>query len=142
MRSRWLQTLVWPEHEDRLARLGAAVELARADPPTLVRGDLLEDLPALVAQVPADATLVVFHSAVLAYLVEADRARFAEAMATLRLQGRGHWVSNEAPNVIPGVTASASPPKASRVSSAPFLLALDGHPVAWTHGHGRALRWL
>ncbi len=138
----WLQTLVWPEHEDRLARLGAAVELARADPPTLVRGDLLEDLPALVAQVPDDATLVVFHSAVVAYLAEPDRARFAEAMATLRLRGRGHWVSNEAPTIIPGVAVSGGPPVASGVSSAPFLLALDGHPVAWTHGHGRALRWI
>src|SRR5215216_424832 len=32
----WLQTLVWPEHEDRRRRLAAAVELVRAEPPTLV----------------------------------------------------------------------------------------------------------
>ena len=41
-----------------------------------MRGDLLEALPALVAEVPDDATLVVFHSAVLAYLAPEDRARF------------------------------------------------------------------
>ncbi len=82
------------------------------------------------------------RSTMLAYLAEADRARFTEAMAALRLQGRGHWISNEAPTIIPGVTASSGRPKASGVSSAPFLLALDGNPVAWTHGHGRALRWI
>jgi hypothetical protein len=27
-------------------------------------------------------------------------------------------------------------------SDDPFLLALDGRPVAWAHGHGRALWWL
>ena len=42
---RWLETLVWPEHDDRRARLAAAVGLAREDPPTLVRGDLNDALP-------------------------------------------------------------------------------------------------
>ena len=121
---RWLQTLVWPEHDDRRARLAAAVDVARADPPTLVRGDLLVDLPALVAQVPADATLVVFHSAVLAYLSEADRSRFAETMAATR----GHWVSNEGPLVVPGIEPPPRPPDSSAVSASTFLLALDQTP--------------
>ena len=135
---RWLQTLVWPEHDDRRARLAAAVDVARADPPTLVRGDLLVDLPALVAQVPADATLVVFHSAVLAYLSEADRSRFAETVAATR----GHWLSNEGPLVVPGIEPPPRPPDSSAVSASTFLLSLDQTPVAWTHGHGRAARCL
>ena len=48
--------LVWPEHDDRRERLRAAVAVARADPPWLVRGDLLEALPALVEQAPPDGT--------------------------------------------------------------------------------------
>ena len=71
---RWLETMVWPEQEERRERLRRAVEIARADPPYLVRGDLLEALPALVDQAPPDATLVVFHSAVIAYL-DARRPR-------------------------------------------------------------------
>jgi hypothetical protein len=134
----WLQMLVWPEHDDRRARLAAAVELAREDPPVLVRGDLRTDLPALLEQVPRDATLVVFHSAVLAYLSEADRSHFAETVAT----GRGHWVSNEGPQVVPGIDPPPAAPPSSAVNGATFLLALDGAPVAWSHGHGRALRWL
>ncbi len=137
---RWLETLVWPEHDDRRRRLAAAVALARAEPPELVRGDLLDTLPGLVEQVPDDATLVVFHSAVLAYLSAPDRARFE----TAALATRGHWVSNEGPLVLPGITATANggPPAGSVVGPAPFVLALDGRAVAWTEGHGRSVRWL
>ena len=40
---RWLETMVWPEQEERRERLRRAVEIARADPPYLVRGDLLDE---------------------------------------------------------------------------------------------------
>ena len=33
---RWLETLVWPEQDDRRARLRAAIELAQQDPPLLL----------------------------------------------------------------------------------------------------------
>jgi len=136
---RWLETLVWPEHEERRDKLAAAVELAGEDPPALVRGDLLDELPVLLQDVPDDATLVVFHSAVLAYLPPGDRVRFAELMAGTR----GHRVSNEGPRVVPDLaaTARAGAPVDSRVGSAPFLLALDGRAVGWTHRHGHALWW-
>lgn len=137
---RWLQQLVWPEHEDRRSRLAAAVDLVRDDPPVLVRGDLVERLPALVAEVPDGATLVVFHSAVLAYLSEQDRSRFTSLASSLR----GHWLSNEGAPVLPAQAAAAGPgpPAGSAVGPTRFLLALDGRPVAWTQGHGRALHWL
>ena len=64
----WLETLVWPEQVDRLARLRAAVQVARADPPRIRRGDLTRDLSLMVQDAPRDATLVVFHTAVLAYV--------------------------------------------------------------------------
>ncbi|HMD12034.1 MAG TPA: DUF2332 family protein, partial [Marmoricola sp.] len=38
----WLTTLVWPEQDDRRALLRAAIAIAHADPPHLVRGDLLD----------------------------------------------------------------------------------------------------
>ena len=59
--------------------LGEALAVARRDPPRVVKGDLRHDLPALAAEAPRDATLVVFHTAVLAYVREAaDRDAFAE----------------------------------------------------------------
>ena len=71
---RWLETLVWPEQTGRAERLRAAVQIARADPPRLLRGDLRDGVAGLARQAPKHATLVVFHTAVLAYL-SSDRAR-------------------------------------------------------------------
>lgn len=132
----WLTTLVWPEHDDRRRRLRAAVAVARAEPPELVTGDLLDDVPGAVERAAAHGPVVVFHSAVLAYLAPGDRQRFSATMAGLVRDGRCHWVSNEAPRVLPGVTASGPPP-----GSATFVLGLDGRAVAWTHGHGRWMTW-
>src|SRR5215831_14311392 len=56
----WLRTLVWPEQNDRLTRLCAAMQIATANKPYLVSGDLRHDLAALVAQAPKAATLVIF----------------------------------------------------------------------------------
>ncbi len=136
----WLEMLVWPEHDDRRARLAAAVDLARQDPPLLVAGDLNTVLPGLVEQVPEDATLVVFHSAVMAYLSAEDRARFTQTVVATR----GHWVSNESPRVLADVASSAPgpAPTGSALGPAPFVLGLDGRAVAWTEGHGRAMTWL
>jgi Uncharacterized protein conserved in bacteria (DUF2332) len=134
---RWLEILVWPEQEERRERLRSAIRIARRDPPHLVRGDLLEELPALVDQAPTDATLVVFHSAVIAYLEAADRERFAAMMAGLVAEGRCHWVSNEGPRVLPALL-----PPDVRIPFGRFVLAIDGRPVALTHGHGAELDWL
>ena len=134
---RWLENLVWPEQEERRERLRAAVEITRHDPPYLVQGDLIERLPALLDQAPRGATVVVFHSAVVAYLENADRERFAAMMTDLVARGRCHWVSNEGPRVLPQLV----PPDVD-VAFGRFVLAVDGRPVALTHGHGAELDWL
>ena len=132
----WLTTLVWPEQDDRRALLRAAVEIARGDPPDLVRGDLLELMPALLDRASHHGVPVVLHSAVVAYLDQDDRERFAETMRGHVSAGRCHWLANEAPGVVPGIE-SPEPREPAR-----FVLARDGFPVAWTHGHGHAIRWL
>jgi hypothetical protein len=129
---RWLSCLVWPGEGDRGERLAAAVATARRDPPVVHRGDLLTDLPALAALAPADATLVVFHSAVLAYVAPGDRQQFAPIVRGLRAV----WLANEAPGVVPGLPI---PP----YQGAPFVLARDGStPLALADGHGTWLQWL
>lgn len=129
----WLAMLVWPEQDDRRALLLSAIDVARADPPRIVPGHLLEELPALVEEAGRHGTPVVFHSAVVAYLDHDDRCAFAELMRGLVAEGRCRWVSNEAPGVVPRIEGPRLP--------AHFVLALDGRPVASTQGHGRALAW-
>jgi hypothetical protein len=131
----WLEALVWPEQTDRLSRLRAAMAVARRDPPTVVAGDLLHDLAGCAAQAPRDATLVVFHSAVLAYVADpALREAFARSVRRLGAV----WISNEVPGVFPSIRArlpGAGPPGA-------FLLAVDGKPLAWTGPHGGWIEWI
>lgn len=141
---RWLQALVWPGDEERAARLSAAVEAVRPAPrPRLVRGDLLHELPALTAEAPPGATLVIFHSAALADLAPARREEFAHLVRSL-LRGRpggGHWISHEHPSVLPWIPAPAhrSPhPDEARL----LTLALDERPVALTGPHGESLHRL
>ncbi len=128
----WLDALIWPEHTHRRARLRAAAAVAAAEPPLLVRGDLVDDLPALAAQAPTGATLVVFHTSVL-YQVPAPRR---EAFTKLVRELPGHWIANEAPDALPYDTLPKPPDNALH-----NVLALDGTPLAWTRSHGQAIIW-
>ena len=135
---RWLETMVWPEQEERRERLRAAVRDRPRGPAVPRAGRPARDAcPPCWTQAPPDATLVVFHSAVIAYLEPADRERFAAMMAGLVAEGRCHWVSNEGPRVLPGLV-----PPGVDVPFGRFVLAVDGRPVALTHGHGAELDWL
>ncbi|WP_089153798.1 DUF2332 domain-containing protein [Micromonospora sp. NBS 11-29] len=126
----WLDALIWPEHQHRRDRLRAAAAVAVTDPPVLVRGDLVDDLPALAARAPAGATLVVFHSSVLYQVPPARRAAFTDLVRTLP----GHWLANEDPAVLPPAELPDPPNDGFH-----NVLALDGRPLAWTRGHGQAL---
>jgi Uncharacterized protein conserved in bacteria (DUF2332) len=128
----WLEALIWPEHEHRRARLREAAAVAAADPPLLVRGDLVDDLPGLAARAPAGATLVVFHTSVLYHVPQPRRSAFAELVRALP----GHWVANEAPDVLP-YKGLPEPPGDALYN----VLALDGRPLAWTRSHGQELVW-
>ncbi len=135
----WLTNLVWPEHDERRALLRQAIAIAAAEPPTIVRGDLIELLPEQVARAAEHGRVVVFHSAVIAYLDLVQRARFTELMTELVGTGACHWVSNEGPKILPEIyrTGPTMPDDAARL-----VLGVDGRAVGWTDGHGRAMTWL
>ena len=131
----WLETLIWPEQTERLANLRAAIKVAAANRPRVVKGDLLGDsLARLCAEAPKDATLVIFHTAVLAYIGDLN-AR--EAFGARAMQ-HGTWISNEMPGVFPDIAKRAP----VRGPAGHFLMALNGTPVAWTDPHGASLEWI
>ncbi|WP_413354637.1 DUF2332 family protein [Microbacterium sp. 1P06AB] len=129
----WLDALVWPEHDDRRARLAAAARVAASDPALIRAGDLNDLIADAAASAPTDATLVVFHTAVLAYLSPEDRERFRRTMA----QTDAVWLSNEGLGVFPEFERVLPPGERHR-----FVLAVDSEPVALTHPHGRTYRAL
>jgi hypothetical protein len=128
----WLEALIWPEHTHRRARLRAAAAVAAAEPPLLVRGDVLDDLPALAARAPVDATLVVFHTSVMYQVPQPRRTAFADLVRTLP----GHWLANDGPDTL-SCDELPEPPDGASYN----LLALDGRPLAWTRSHGQAMVW-
>jgi hypothetical protein len=125
---------VWPEQTDRFAILRQAVEIARAEPVRIVEGDLTRDLATVAQDAPRDATLVVFHSAVLSYLDQQGRSDFRNELAELGEQRDVVWISNEGP----GVVADVAIPDGGAV---PFVVARNAVPLAYADPHGGALDW-
>jgi hypothetical protein len=131
---RRLASFVWPEHTERLARLRAAIEVARADPPPLERaaaGDFLAR--ELAEPAPGRATLL-FQSVMWWYVPEAERARIdrtvREAGARATAQAPLAWLRLE------GATKEAAELR---------LLAWPGGEdrlLARAHYHGACVRWL
>ena len=142
---RWLLACVWSEHRERRRRLEAAIGLARMEPPVVSAGDLVDDLPAALDDVPDDAQLVVFHSAVLTYVSPERRQAFADILSEASRHREIVWLSNEAPGNIREITALAPVPGDHR-----FLLGrtrlTNGRRrdelLGLAHPHGGELTWL
>jgi hypothetical protein len=132
---RWLTALVWAGDPEREDRLRAAIRVASKNPPSVVSGDLLTQTTRLAASAPADATLVVFNSAVMPYLSPGDRTRFVEIVSQLPAV----WVSFEGLGVLPEIGARLG---VSERDDRAFVLARDGQPMASASPHGRWMRWL
>lgn len=136
--SDWLETLIWPEHDVRLARLRAAMSVVADDPPTMLAGDLVDKIDTALALVPSGATPVVFHSAVLNYIAVEHRTRFAEKIAQ---HPDVVWISNEGPGVIDGLETSLQPP-ATAANAAYFITARNGTDVIGVSDpHGSWISW-
>lgn len=133
---KWLESLVWPEQEQRRQRLRSAAAIARRNPPHLISGDLNSTVADLVEQAPLDTTIVVFHSAVLNYVVPAAREEFVETVRSLPC----HWIANEGVGVIPTIDDVLATSIEQRRGK--FVVSLDGQPRALARGHGQTLEWM
>lgn len=147
----WLRALIWPEHPDRLELLDAALEVARHDPPLVLRGDLVDDLAPLAARAPAGTALAVVSTWTLAYLEPERRRAFVARLGEIAAAGeRPVWlVAGEAQSVLASMEVGLAemPPE----GYGPSTLSLhrfdpgggrDHRLLAHAHPHGRWIRWL
>ena len=89
----WLRALVWPSHTERRELLERALATASADPPRLIEGDLLADLPAVLDDIPDDVPVCVVNTLVL-YQVPDAVCETLEATLTDRMAERPlHWLT-------------------------------------------------
>jgi len=129
----WLEALVWPEHKVRRENLRRAIEISRNIRPEIHRFRLEDDFSSVIETAPRNATLIIFHSAVLAYVDRRTRAQFAERLAATRCI----WISNEAVGVIKPSRSLFEPP----VPQGSFELRCNGQLVAETAPHGQWMNW-
>jgi len=129
---RWLRGLVWPGESGREERIDAALDIAAADPPHLVAGDALDELAALAAAAPSDATLVITTPGVLVHIPRADRIELVDRIRALPAR----WVTIDPPALLdvwqPAVDAASWPG---------FVVALDGQVRAAADPLGRSWEW-
>ncbi|WP_243728490.1 DUF2332 domain-containing protein [Microbacterium sp. BK668] len=131
---RFLTTLAWPGEEGRAERIEAALDIAAADPPRIVRGDASDPavLHALAAEAPAGATLVVTTPGVLPHIPRAGRERLLAALADLG----GVWISIDPP----GLHRAWDPP-VDPATWGGFVLGRDARPLAAVDPLGGFVEW-
>jgi hypothetical protein len=112
--ARWLTACVWPEQHQRLTRLRAALADAAAWRVPVLRGDLVDELGELTADVGHDRHVVVLSSWALVYVPTTRRQDLCDRLADLaraaaRRRSRVTLLSFEADHVLPWVVAPALP---------------------------------
>jgi len=136
---RWLEALLPPDRPERRARLLAAISAVRDDPPLVIDGDALTALPGLVAAARSeapDATVVVAALGTLVYVPAGRRHGIVDAASGLG----AHLLTFEGTGVLPGVAAALH--GLSSRHPTPFVLAVDGEPIAHAGPHGDGVSWL
>lgn len=148
--ARWLRACLWPGIPDRPERLAAAIEIARRDPPVLRRGDAVQEIAAMLEELPTDVFPIVTSTWVLAYLSRPDRLRVCERIDAVGSTRDLAFVTGEAPNAAPWVPVPTSAQLALRDDGTPTVFGVrtwfDGRchtsARALCHPHGRWMAWL
>ncbi|KRF41770.1 DUF2332 domain-containing protein [Terrabacter sp. Soil810] len=105
---RWLEACLWPEVPGRVERFRAACDLLRDDPPTVLRGDMVDDLAHTVrfarTRAGRDAHVVVLSSWAMTYLAPTRRLELAATLDALAGDvSRLSWLTAEPPGCVPGL---------------------------------------
>jgi hypothetical protein len=90
---RLLMSFVWADQWARLERLRRAIDVARADPPELVRGDYVELLPGLLSDRDPEGLTVVFQTVSTQYLARERYERLRSVLVEASLDAPIGWIS-------------------------------------------------
>ncbi len=89
---RWLRAAVWPGQGNRVEVLLNAAAAAAADPPEILTGDAVRDLPRVLDSIPEELGLCVTTSVTLGYLGD-RRADFSDALEEYGRRRPLAWVA-------------------------------------------------
>lgn len=91
----WLRALVWPELTERAQMLSEAMQVIREEPPEMVAGDALEQLPSVAAAIPDGLPICLFHSYTMNQFPVAARQRFQQILQEIAGQRELYHVALE-----------------------------------------------
>jgi hypothetical protein len=118
-----------------------------SDPPRLVAGDIVDDLPALLAATAPGLPVVVLTTWVVGYLAPDRRTELGDALAASSTSRPVVWVSGEGPGVAPlgevdlGSAADGSAPSVLGSVSYEGGRQTGSEVLAVCHPHGRWIDW-
>jgi hypothetical protein len=149
--SRWLRACLWPGIPDRPERLAAAIDLVRANPPSLRRGDAVAGLSALVASIAEPIVPVVIATWALAYIPAAGRRKIRDDLDAIGTRRDLAFVTLEEPRFTPWNPEVPDLHEATGTGTGTAtLLAMrrwrngvcESRSLAFVHPHGRWIRWI
>jgi hypothetical protein len=92
---RWLDALIWPEHEERRERLRRALDVTAGMDLELVEGSVLDRLEQVLADLPGNEPVVVMNSFVLIQLDPDQRREVEQIVDAARSSRQIYRVSLE-----------------------------------------------
>lgn len=95
----WMQALLWPEHQDRGARLSAARGVWLQSPPAILRGDAVDLLADTLKDVPQESALCVFHCHTLNQFSAEAKERFGDILRAASMERVVYHMSSEGDRV-------------------------------------------
>jgi hypothetical protein len=128
-----LLSYVWPDQQERLARLRAAIELARAQPHTVRQADAAPWAEQQLAAAAGGVVTVLVHSIVWQYLGDASRERIRAALARA-----GEQATRDAPLAWLRLEPSAAAGPQLKLTLWPGG---ERRVLADAHPHGAWVRW-
>ena len=142
--ARWLLACVWPG-TGRFERAVRAIELGKADPPTVLRGDALEMLPGVVNDL-GEGRMVVLNSWSFAYFSVEQRQAYVELLGEVGRSRPVVWLCMDAPQVVE-LAAGEAPATGSLESDVLSGVTFDGGAppqtdvLAFVQSHGQSMAW-
>ncbi len=135
-----LLSYVWPDQEERMARLRAALDIARGAPVDVARATIEDWLPGQLATPLPGVATVVFHSVVWQYLPDPTRA-----LVHATVEAAGRRASGESPLAYLRLEPAAGTyfPAELRLTLWPGAAgATDSHLLATSGFHFGPVTWL
>jgi hypothetical protein len=145
----WLLACQWPDQLERFERQRAALELARQyhGDVQIIRGDIVDDLPAVAHAIDPGRHLCIVHTWVAAYLDETRQRALADAIEHVARHRPASWLFAELPEEVPGLPLPPAPEdRGTEHATALVLVSFDeaqprAERLADMHPHGQWLHW-